>query len=92
MRPSFRTIGFSALLLLGVSGCASAPREVASLETTCPDRCGSIGPSAVEPGLRPENRRWVTPGAPRPFQGMSAKRSQRNAAVDRVLNGRTSGY
>lgn len=92
MRPAFRTIGFSALMLLGISACASAPLQVASLETACPDRCGSIGPAAAESSLTSQDRRWATPGAPRPFRGLSAKRSARNAAIDRVLNGRAPGH
>ena len=92
MRPSFRTIGFSALLLLGVSACASAPLDVARVDTTCPDRCGSIGPSSAEPNLTSQNRRWVSPGAPRQFRPLGNKQAQRNAAIDRALSGRAPGY
>lgn len=92
MRPSFRTIGFSALLLLGVSACASAPLEVASLETPRPDRFGAIGPSTSEPTLSSRNGRSVARGAPRQFRPLSNKVNQRNPAIDRALSGRPSGY
>lgn len=92
MRPTIRTLGFSALLLLGVSACASAPLQVARLEPACPDHCGSIGPAAATDRLNSEDRRWATAGQARPFRGLSGKQSARNSAIDRILSGRSPGY
>ena len=91
MRPSIRTLGFLALLLFGVSACATAPLQVARVEPACPDRCGSIGPAAATNRLDSADRRWATAGPARPFRGLSGKQSARNAAIDRILSGRAPG-